>query len=429
MATDTVTALRHKFMVVALAALTSALLIIFAVLNILNHALATQRVDSVITVLHEHDGTFPEDWKKHDPRYKKGTFQATSETPYETRYLVAEFDHNRTITELDTSHIAQLDEAEARSAVSSMLAQRLESGYYQRYRYHVYTEDDGSGMIIVVDCFQQLQSSRTLLIISVALIGTTVLGTLLFITPLSRRVVDPYVRNLERQKRFVTDASHELKTPIAIIAANTDLIEATEGQSTWTKSTRAQTARLTKLTGELIELARSDEPIAQELCIDVDVATLVEGAIEEFAPLAEAGGKTLGYHVQTAEGTSLRNEDASERRPLVSGSPEELTRLVNVLLDNAVRYCDDGGAIDVRLEVRRREVELVVTNPCAALTVADTRRLFDRFYRADASRSRSTGGNGIGLSIAQGIVTRHKGSIHARKLGVDLEMRVELPRR
>lgn len=75
-----------------------------------------------------------------------------------------------------------------------MLAQDLESGYYQRYRYHVYTEDDGSGMIIVVDCFQQLQSSRTLLIISVALIGATMLGTLLFITPLSRRVVDPYVR-------------------------------------------------------------------------------------------------------------------------------------------------------------------------------------------------------------------------------------------
>ncbi len=429
MATDTVTALRHKFMAVALVALASALLIIFAALNILNNALATQRIDSVITVLYDHNGTFPKDWKEHGPRYKKGALQTRSEMPYETRYLVAEFDRDRSITELDTSHIAPLGQTEARSAVTGVLAQDLESSYYQRYRYHVYTEDDGSGMIIVVDCFQQLQSSRTLLIISVALIGATMLGTLLFITPLSRRVVDPYVRNLERQRRFVTDASHELKTPIAIIAANTDLIEATEGQSAWTKSTRAQTERLTKLTSELIELARSDQPIARELCRDVDMAALVEGAVNEFAPLAEAGDKTLVYHVQTAEGAGLRDEGAGEWRPLVSGSPEELTRLVNVLLDNAVRYCDDNGTIDVRLEVRRREVELVVTNPCAALTVADTRRLFDRFYRADASRSRSTGGNGIGLSIAQGIVTRHKGSIHARKLGVDLEMRVVLPRR
>lgn len=440
MATDTVTALRRKFMIVAIAALVAALLLIFAALNIWNHMLATERVDSVISVLYENDGVFPEEWKLKDPRYKRGTFEATSETPFETRYLAATFDTTRSLTSLDATHVAELDEQEAAEVIGHMLDGAANAGYYDRYRFRVFTEQDGSGMIIAVDCFQQLQSSHTLLLISAAIMGATVTITGLLIVPLSKRFVDPYVRNLERQKRFVTDASHELKTPIAIISANTDLIEATGGESSWTRSTRAQTARLNKLTGELIELARTDEPIERALREDVDLASIVRREVEDFFPLAEASGKTLVCTIDTFEGAAMRTSVAdrlggisareaskAEPRIIVSGSPEELDRLVSVLVDNAVKYCDDNGSIRVRLEQRKREIVLTVTNPCASLTTQDTRRMFDRFYRADASRSRSTGGNGIGLSIAQGIVSRHEGSIRARKLGAELEMRVMLP--
>lgn len=444
MAADTVTALRRKFIIVALAATFSALFIIFAIINLTNHVLATQRVDSVISVLYEHDGTFPENWKKQDPRYKKGTFQATSETPFETRYFTASFDSSRHVTSVDASHIAQLDEAEVRATTGDILNSKSGSGYYERYRYRIFTEDDGSGMIIVVDCFQQLQSADVLLVISAVLMGATLIVTLLLIVPLSRRLVDPYVRNLERQKRFVTDASHELKTPIAIIAANTDLIEATEGASAWTKSTRTQTARLTKLTGDLIELARTDEPIEPSQRTDVDLAAIVVHEVEDFVPLAEASEKELGCRVTACDGRCSQagmGTDAAPRqdegdaagdaggvRILVDGSPEELDRLVSVLVENAVKYCDGGGAIRVELTERKRDVVLVVSNPCASLSAQDTHRLFDRFYRADASRSRSTGGYGIGLSIARGIVARHEGTIRARKLGDDLEIRVVLPR-
>lgn len=440
MATDTVTALRRKFMIVAIAALVAALLLIFAALNIWNHMLATERVDSVISVLYENDGVFPEEWKLKDPRYKRGTFEATSETPFETRYLAATFDTARSLTSLDATHVAELDEQEAAEVIEHMLDGVANAGYYDRYRFRVFTEQDGSGMIIAVDCFQQLQSSHTLLLISAAIMGATVTITGLFIVPLSKRFVDPYVRNLERQKRFVTDASHELKTPIAIISANTDLIEATEGESSWTRSTHAQSARLNKLTGELIELARTDEPIERALREDVDLASIVRREVEDFLPLAEASGKTLVCTIDTFEGAatrasvadgpegiSAREAGKAEPRIIVSGSPEELDRLVSVLVDNAVKYCDDNGSICVHLEQRKREIVLTVTNPCASLATQDTRRIFDRFYRADASRSRSTGGNGIGLSIAQGIVSRHEGSIRARKLGSELEMRVTLP--
>lgn len=332
-----------------------------------------------------------------------------------------------------------------RETLETILGSKNGTGYYDRYRYHIFTETDGSGMVIVVDCFQQLQSSKTLLVISAAVIGATAVVTLLLIIPLSRRFVDPYVRNLERQKRFVADASHELKTPVAIIAANTDLIEATEGETTWTQSTRAQTARLTKLMGDLIELARTDEPIERSLRTDVDIASVVMREAEDFLPLAEASGKGLSCRVETLEGriTATGTEPGlpgtdpapgapSSRRAtevLVNGNPEEVDRLMSVLIENAVKYCDDGGSVRIELTERKREVLLVVSNPCASLPQQETRRLFDRFYRADTSRSRSTGGYGIGLSIAQSIVTRHEGSIRAKKAGDVLQMQVSLPRR
>lgn len=417
MAASTVTALRRKIIIVALAALVAALIIIFAIVNLCNHVLATERIDSVIAVLYENGGTFPENWKNRDPRYRRGTFQATSETPFETRYFVASFNSKRVITSIDSSHVAQLDETEARETLETILGSKNGTGYYDRYRYHIFTETDGSGMVIVVDRFQQLQSSKTLLVISAAVIGATAVVTLLLIIPLSRRFVDPYVRNLERQKRFVADASHELKTPVAIIAANTDLIE----------------------------LARTDEPIERSLRTDVDIASVVMREAEDFLPLAEASGKGLSCRVETLEGriTATGTEPGlpgtdpapgapSSRRAtevLVNGNPEEVDRLMSVLIENAVKYCDDGGSVRIELTERKREVLLVVSNPCASLPQQETRRLFDRFYRADTSRSRSTGGYGIGLSIAQSIVTRHEGSIRAKKVGDVLQMQVSLPRR
>ncbi len=271
------------------------------------------------------------------PALQAGNVRGDSETPFETRYLAATFDTTRSLTSLDATHVAELDEQEAAEVIGHMLDGVANAGYYDRYRFRVFTEQDGSGMIIAVDCFQQLQSSHTLLLISAAIMGATVTITGLFIVPLSKRFVDPYVRNLERQKRFVTDASHELKTPIAIISANTDLIEATEGESSWTRSTRAQTARLNKLTGELIELARTDEPIERALREDVDLASIVRREVEDFLPLAEASGKTLVCTIDTfkgaaarasvadgLEGISAREVGKAELRIIVSGSPEEL---------------------------------------------------------------------------------------------------------
>lgn len=413
MARSTITRLRRRIVIVTIAAVATALALIFGIVNVWNRVLIAERADSIITVLSENDGSFPEEWKDK-VKYKRGVFEATAETPFETRYLVADFDKNDDITSLNLSHIAHLGRTEAETAARTILEGDEAEGYFDRYRFRVIENGDGTGMLIAVDCFQQLKSAESLINISVVVAGATILITLAFIVPLSKRAVEPFLKNLERQQRFVTDASHELKTPIAIIAANTDLIEAINGESSWTRSTRTQTARLDKLTGELIELARTDEPTARSQLVEVDLTEVVEREVEDFVPLAEASSKTLDVRC--------------DGHAMVMGAPNELERLLDVLLDNAVKYCDDGGCVRVRVAEHMREVRLVVSNPCAALSAKDTKRLFDRFYRADTSRARSTGGYGIGLSIALGIVARHSGEIAARKVDDALEIHVVLPR-
>ena len=399
--------LRLRIIFVAMASILGALLVIFGVVNVWNYLNSIERVDFFIETIYEHGGSFPA------LPQTDGPYQITLETPFETRYFVVGFDGERQIRWVDLDHIAAIDEESADQAARAILSGGQDRGYRDSYRYRVFMDEDGSGMVIAVDCHQQIQASRNLMGISAAVIGACMLLALVLAVPFSKRILRPYFRNLERQKRFVTDASHELKTPVAIIAANTDLMEAIDGETQWTQSTKKQAARLTELISDLIELARADEPDAAASFVDVDMGAVVERAVEDFMPLAESQGKTI---VLTVEG-----------EPTARGDESSLERLVSVLLDNAIKHGDACGAVSVSLYGARRDVELAVRNPALELAEDETAHLFDRFYRPDESRERKTGGYGIGLSIAHSIAERHGGSICARKIGNDLEIRVTIP--
>lgn len=146
-----------------------------------------------------------------------------------------------------------------------------DQGYLDQHRYRVYRGPDGGGAVIALDCYGELAAISNLTAISGAVMGGCALITLAIIVPVSKRALRPYVRNLERQRRFVTDASHELKTPVAIITADTDLLEAISGENQWTRSTHKQAARLSELIGDLIALARArdrrlrDRPVHRPL--------------------------------------------------------------------------------------------------------------------------------------------------------------------
>ena len=231
---------------------------------------------------------------------------------------------------------------------------------------------------------------------------------------LSGRVMRPFAENMERQKRFITDVSHELKTPLGIISANMGVLEIVNGKDEWIESTQNQVRRLDSLIRDLIELAKSEEMgKAGELRV-FNVSEAARNAADTFRTSAQAQGKQL--------------ETAIEPELYMKGQQEAILRLLTVLLDNAVKYCDDGGTVRLTLKKKGRQLMLRVSNPCADLDASQLPRLFDRFYRADSSRSRKSGGYGIGLSIARAVTDGHKGKISAEYEDGTVCFTVTLPR-
>ncbi len=391
--------LRRRFLLIALASLTGTLAVLCLVINLGYHAITTRRADQVLQMLHQNAGQFPEPETQADPGAFPG-FQVTLETPFETRYVVVRLTGQREVAEVDMEHIAALDREKVIQQVEQILDGGKNSGYSGYYRYQVFDDGEEGQTIVVLDCFLQLQAANNVLRLTLLASLACIAIVFLLLVFLSRRVVRPFAENLEKQRRFVTDASHELKTPLAIISANTGLLEASLGENRWLASTQVQVSRLDRLIGHLVELARTEETLTEEEIQPVDLSGVVAGQMEDYRLLAQTSGKELESDV--APGVTVR------------GAADNLKRLCTLLLDNAVKYCDSGGTIRLTLAQRGRWAVLSISNPCAGLDPAQLPRLFDRFYRADASRSRDTGGYGIGLSTARAIVQRHRGRLTAK---------------
>ena len=389
--------LRRKFIAIAMLSLLGTLAFLIAAIAVGNSAVNARRADHAISMLRENGGAFPSPDPAPDPAMGFD-FQVTAETPFETRYFIARLSANQEVLSVDTEHIAALDRQTVVESLNAVLRSGAERGYVDHYRFNVFADEDGGSTVIVLDCFLQIQASLNMLRVTllVSLAGALIVFVLLLF--LSRLAIRPFAENLERQRRFVTDASHELKTPLAILSADLDLLSDGEtAGNPWLESANAQVSRLSRLIHNLVELARTEEggtPAALEW---VDLSEVVQANVDAFVPLAEADGKSLASEI--APGVRIR------------GVQDNLFRLLAILLDNAVKYCDAGGEIRVALSLRARSAYLTVSNPCKGLNPADLPRYFDRFYRADSSRARETGGYGIGLSTAKAIVARHRGRL------------------
>ncbi len=218
---------------------------------------------------------------------------------------------------------------------------------------------------------------------------------------LSRWLVRPVEEGWKRQQQFVADASHELKTPLTVLLADADILlargeDTVDQQRKWVESIREEGLRMKGLVQDLLYLARGDAGQRAAVREAVSLSDAVESCVLAFEPVAFEAGLTLDS--TTAPGVS------------VTGDGEELRRLCAILLDNACKYCEPGGRITVTLERGERAV-LTVHNTGEPIPQEAQARLFERFYRADAARSRETGGYGLGLSIAAAIAAGHRGRI------------------
>ena len=348
---------------------------------------------------------------------KRGISQESS---YSTRYFTVTLDVSGSLIDTNTAQIASVSEEKAADFAETLWQKgRLSgNGYFKTYRYLAVENTNDAGkttvLYIFMDCTQELQNARLFLAVSVLVSLFGLLLVFVLVLFFSKLIVKPMAESYEKQKRFITDASHELKTPLTIIDANTEIMEMMEGENEWTAGIRKQTRRLASLTEKLVFLSRMDEEATKPQMLDFPLSDVVKDVAEGFLTIAEAKGKTMELSVE--EGLSY------------CGDEKMIRQLLSLLLDNAMKYSDEHGSILLTLKSTGKGRQLIVANSVEEIEPGDHPELFERFYRRDSSHNSKTGGFGIGLSVVWAIVQAHKGKITARsKDERSLEFFIELP--
>ena len=334
---------------------------------------------------------FDDEWAESAPEFY-----------YQTRYFSVLLDESGTPKVINVNHISAFD---AKSALETALAafqSGTEEGNFQKgkahYAYRVAQTGEGS-LIVILDWTRDLRALRTALRYEIFFGLGCVLLFACLVTAFSKRAIRPFVRNAENQKRFITNAGHELKTPVAIISANAEALECINGKNEWTGNILRQVQRLTLLINDLVMLAKVGETSAKDVVLtDVDMTQVVSAGADSFRSLIEADGKRLETEILSAVH--------------VKAEPKFLTELINILLDNAAKYCDEKGTVSVRLTKKKNgKAVLEIANDYAAGEGVDYARFFERFYREDTSHSSDKMGYGIGLSMAADMVKLMQGKL------------------
>ncbi len=396
---ELVSRLRRKFIALGTAAVILIVFVVLAALNLASFYDAGSRIEAVISYIVRHDGALPEGRILDDEG-----FDYTPEFNFQTRYYWVKFREDGAFEAADTSHIAAVGCKEAEVRAREFAEGSSPRGNYEAdgsyYAYLVTHLDDGGSFVVVMDCTREMRMVWSGVRFSI-LIGVLCIAIYIaLVAYFSRRLIEPFVRNLKSQRQFITNASHELKTPIAIISANTEVLEITMGKNQWTETILKQVKRLSGLVSDMVALAKIEERVSEHFHpIEVNCTETAREVIASF----ELPAKEQGKRIEAELSDDVR----------VFADQRIIYTLMNVLIDNAVKYADDGTAVQVALASGRRGRGMVfsVTNPYAAGEGVDYTRFFERFYREDASHNSEKAGYGIGLTIAAEIVSYLKGKL------------------
>lgn len=414
--------LRRKLIAACMVSLAVVLAVILGGVNLMSYHKVVAEADAILSLLSENRGVFPQGqllpFGETPPLRMPetgGEYRRffSPETPYESRFFSVQLDGGGQVIATDTRQIAAVDEETAAEYGRRVADSGAQTGFLEDYRF-LRTDSGDIVQIVFLDCGRSLSAFRVTFLASIALAALGLLAVLGLLLVLSSRIVRPVAESYEKQKRFITDAGHELKTPMTIISADADLAEMECGENQWIADIRRQAQRLTGLTNDLIYLSRMEEEQPRLQCIPFPLSDVAEEMAASFQGPVKSQEKTLTVRIQ----------------PLLSctGDEKAIRQLLSILLDNALKYAPAGGSLFLGLEKQGRNVVLTVSNTTAVKMERDQlSRLFDRFYRADQSRSSETGGYGLGLSIARSVVQAHRGKIRAEGEGDVLTITVTLP--
>ena len=410
--------LRLKMIGIVFASVVAAFMVMTIILVMCFGAYRNRQADQITAMISENNGTVPQlkDYKqqqKNSQAFERYFNNYNEDSSYRTRFFRIFLDEDKKVTNVNMDHIAAVDVKKAVRMTKMAMLRRGKVGLVGSYRYRKEYKDSQVRSIIFLDC-KENQSFYHLAVTITITVSTllTCLITVIFAIA-SKRAVRPFELNSNRQKQFITDASHELKTPLAIISANAEVLQYKGDGNEWTQNIIDQTKHMGKLINQLLVLAKLDEVQEKSEKQEADLKLLLEETIEPFEEVATQKKVTLKLHLE--EGVTIRV------------NREQIAQLVSILTENAAKYVNDGGKIVWRLTKTQHGAVLVVKNTTEK-ELPDTKRMFDRFYRSDSSRSSQTGGQGIGLSIAKKIVDSHKGSITAKAGDGMVTFRVSLPK-
>ena len=392
--------LKIRFILLASAAIVCILLTMIAVLNSVRFLQTNGEIQAVLNILSANNGDFP---SVEETAESLQNDRITIDTIYQYRYFSVVYKEDKTLYSTNLDHLSNLSKEQALSYANKVIKNSRSSGVFkvgsQFYSYQI-TQDSKTKryLLVVLDSTNYLESRNDFFWLSIQLCFYSFIFFVLVVSGFSNFAIRPYIKNYENQKRFITNAGHELKTPLAIISANTELQELMTGENEWTESTKDQVKRLSNLINQMVVLARLEEQPDVTL-VDVNFSEVVKKVAGNFKSVIEKAGKKYEIKLQ---------EDIH-----VKATEDELYELVSILIDNACKYCDEDGQIFVTLTKAKRgkRARLTVANSYADGKNVDYSRFFDRFYRQDESHNQKQPGYGIGLSMAESLVRIFKGRI------------------
>ena len=394
--------MRWRFIGAAMAAFTAVVLTLLCFVNLWNYHSVTSQQDEALTRLMEIEdqqmpfssrrGALPfDDWSHFSP-----------EVQYSLRFFSVHYDTNGIVSRVNQDYIASISESDAETYADAVLESGKAHGYESGYRYLVSTTEDET-VVLFLNSEREIQTMRSLLWITLAIAAVCLAVVFGLVVLFSQRAITPYLKNMEAQKQFITNAGHELKTPLTAISTSADVLAMEHDGDEWVHNIQVQSGRLSKLITSLVALSRLDEENPFPVRTEFSLSDALWEISEPFGSLAHAKGKA--YTQDIADGLT------------VTGDRTAIQQMFSILLDNALKYSPDGGSISLTTQRSGKRAEVTVSNTVDTAQSIDTTRLFDRFYRADESHSGAVSGTGIGLSIVKATVEAHGGTISVRQEG------------
>lgn len=429
--------LKKKYVFTSMLAITILLVLLLGAINIINIVTVKQQVSDTLEIIARFDGDpgnlpgrdafgdfpLPDDLTSQDstdklsddnkkefdnnfendvkvPLRKDGRRKNDYDTFMSSNFFIVRYDVHGNGPFVDVSRTSTISEDEALTLAEEVLGREETAGKTGDFRYLVSESHiPGSTTVVFLDTSGEIGSYLRVLLISAFGGALCWLAMLILVLFLSEKAIRPIAENIERQRQFITDAGHEIKTPLAIIQSNTEAMELFNGENKWSKNIKNQTLRLSGLMQNLLLIAKMDEG---ELLTHAELFSLSSLANETFEGFREAfAQKGLSFDTNVTQEIELY------------GDRMRTSQLMSILLENALKYTDEGGYTKTDLQKVGGHAVFVCENSCVKVPDAAPEKLFDRFFRADSARTQSTGGYGIGLSAARKIAEASGGKIEA----------------